>query len=179
MVEFFKKVSITSIITSLVFAIFGIVMLINPAETTQMLALILGITVMVVGIEKIISYFVLRGNLDFYNYELVYGIIAIVASIIMITHVNTFSVVVRIVIGAWITCSGLMRLLYSLRIKNLGVSSWWAVLAMAVLTIIAGIYIICTQNTLVVIFAAILIVYAVIDIVEQLIFMKNINKLLE
>ena len=120
MVEFFKKVSITSIITSLVFAIFGIVMLINPAETTQMLALILGITVMVVGIEKIISYFVLRGNLDFYNYELVYGIIAIVASIIMITHVNTFSVVVRIVIGAWITCSGLMRLLYSLRIKNLG-----------------------------------------------------------
>ncbi len=32
MVEFFKKVSITSIITSLVFAIFGIVMLINPKK---------------------------------------------------------------------------------------------------------------------------------------------------
>lgn len=177
MESFFKKVSITSIITSIIFIILGVVMLIKPAETTQMLALILGITMMAIGIEKIISYFALKGNRDFYNYELVYGIIGIILSIMLLTNVNTFTSIVRIAIGAWITYAGLMKMLYAFKVQQLGIKSWTTLLVIAILTVIAGAYIICVKDTVIMVFAVLLIGYAVMDIIDQVIFMKNIEAL--
>ena len=58
MKEMIKRTAVVSIITSLIFAVLGIVMIANPEAAIEIVAAVLGITVIVIGAEKIISYFV-------------------------------------------------------------------------------------------------------------------------
>lgn len=178
MINFFKKVSVASILTSIAIGILGLIILFNPNETIALLSLILGIIIMIIGIGKIISYIILRKESNFSNYDLIYGIIAIVISIIMLANANAFATIVRVIIGIWIAYTGIMKLIYALNLKSLSSSSWIAVMIMAIITIIAGIYIAIDSSILIMVFGVILIAYAVIDIIEQIIFMINVNKFL-
>ena len=179
MINFFKKVSVASILTSIAIGILGLIILFNPNETIALLSLILGIIIMIIGIGKIISYIILRKELNFYNYDLIYGIIAIVISIIMLANANAFATIVRVIIGIWIAYTGIMKLIYALNLKSLSSSSWIAVMIMAIITIIAGVYIAIDSSILIMVFGVILIAYAVIDIIEQIIFMINVNKFID
>lgn len=179
MINFFKKVSVASILTSIAIGILGLIILFNPNETIALLSLILGIIIMIIGIGKIISYIILRKESNFSNYDLIYGIIAIVISIIMLANANAFATIVRVIIGIWIAYTGIMKLIYALNLKSLSSSSWIAVMIMAIITIIAGIYIAIDSSILIMVFGVILIAYAVIDIIEQIIFMINVNKFID
>ena len=179
MINFFKKVSVASILTSTAIGILGLIILFNPNETIALLSLILGIIIMIIGIGKIISYIILRNESNFSNYDLIYGIIAIVISIIMLANANAFVTIVRVIIGIWIAYTGIMKLIYALNLKSLSSSSWIAVMIMAIITIIAGVYIAIDSSILIMVFGVILIAYAVIDIIEQIIFMINVNKFLD
>ena len=179
MINFFKKVSVASILTSIAIGILGLIILFNPNETIALLSLILGIIIMIIGIGKIISYIILRKESNFSNYDLIYGIIAIVISIIMLANANAFATIVRVIIGIWIAYTGIMKLIYVLNLKSLSSSSWIAVMIMAIITIIAGVYIAIDSSILIMVFGVILIAYAVIDIIEQIIFMINVNKFLD
>lgn len=176
MINFFKKVSVASILTSIAIGILGLIILFNPNETIALLSLILGIIIMIIGIGKIISYIILRKESNFSNYDLIYGIIAIVISIIMLANANAFATIVRVIIGIWIAYTGIMKLIYALNLKSLSSSSWIAVMIMAIITIIAGVYIAIDSSILIMVFGVIVIAYAVIDIIEQIIFMINVNK---
>ena len=179
MINFFKKVSVASILTSIAIGILGLIILFNPNETIALLSLILGIIIMIIGIGKIISYIILRKESNFSNYDLIYGIIAIVISIIMLANANAFVTIVRVIIGIWIAYTGIMKLIYALNLKSLSSSSWIAVMIMAIITIIAGVYIAIDSSILIMVFGVILIAYAVIDIIEQIIFMINVNKFID
>ena len=179
MINFFKKVSVASILTSIAIGILGLIILFNPNETSALLSLILGIIIMIIGIGKIISYIILRNESNFSNYDLIYGIIAIVISIIMLANANAFATIVRVIIGIWIAYTGIMKLIYALNLKSLSSSFWIAVMIMAIITIIAGIYIAIDSSILIMVFGVILIAYAVIDIIEQIIFMINVNKFID
>ena len=179
MINFFKKISVASILTSIAIGILGLIILFNPNETIALLSLILGIIIMIIGIGKIISYIILRKESNFSNYDLIYGIIAIVISIIMLANANAFATIVRVIIGIWIAYTGIMKLIYALNLKSLSSSSWIAVMIMAIITIIAGVYIAIDSSILIMVFGVILIAYAVIDIIEQIIFMINVNKFLD
>ena len=176
MINFFKKVSIVSIITSIAFGILGLIILFNPDETISFFSLTLCIIIMISGIAKLISYIAIRKNSDLSNFDLIYGIIAIVISIIMLANIGAFLTIIRVIIGIWIAYTGVMKLIYALNLKNIGVTSWLAILIMSILTIFAGIYISIDSSILIMVFGALIVAYAIIDIIEQVIFMINVNK---
>jgi len=89
MENFLKKTGFTSIVTSLVFAIIGIILITNPESTMRVLSYILGTIFIIAGGIKTINYFISKGNYDFYNYELIYGIIAIILGAITIFYSAT------------------------------------------------------------------------------------------
>lgn len=176
MINFFKKVSIASIITSIAFAILGFIILFNPNETISFFSLTLCIIIMISGIAKLIRYIALRKDSDLSNFDLIYGIIAIIISIIMLANIGAFLTIIRVILGIWIAYTGVVKLIYALNLKNLDSQSWIAVLIMAIITIIAGTYIAIDSSILIMVFGAILVVCAIIDIIEQVIFMFNVNK---
>lgn len=179
MKNIFKRTAVTSILTSIIFAILGIIMIANPVETIEIVAAILGITIIVIGAEKIISYFVLKGNQDFFNYELIYGIIAILFGILIMAYSSTFAAIVRIVIGIWIAYTGLMKINISLKLKSAGIKSWAVVLTVSTISLLAGILVMFSNtSSIVVITAVVMIVYAITDIIYEFIFIKNLDKII-
>ena len=173
MKEMIKRTAVVSIITSLIFAVLGIVMIANPEAAIEIVAAVLGITVIVIGAEKIISYFVMKGNLDFFKYELIYGIVAM-------THSNTFASIVRIIIGIWIAYAGLMKINISFKLKSANISAWAIVLILSIISLLAGILVMFSNtSSIVILTAVVMIIYAIADIIDEIIFINNVDKILE
>lgn len=173
----FKKTGWISILESAIFGILGAILIWNPNVIVKVIAYILGAIFIVVGLGKIINYFASKGKYDFYNYDLIYGVIATVIGIISISYSSAISSVFRIIIGIWILYSSLIRLNLSIKLRTMNVKAWIYSLILAIIMFIGGLYIILNSGAIVTTIGIMMIVYAVIDIIEDVIFMKNVKEI--
>lgn len=171
-----KKTGWSSLITSIVFAVLGIILVLNPEGTVKTVSYVIGGVFIVVGLTKIASYFLSKGGFDYYNYDLIYGIIAVVLGLITIFYSNTILTVLRIMIGIWIIYSSLIRIGFASKLKNESSNTWKIVGALAILMFIFGIYIVFNTNAIILTIGAVIIAYSIIDLVEGIIFLRSINK---
>lgn len=171
-----KKTGYTSIITSIILGVLGLVMFLYAEATIKVIACILGAILIITGIIKIIGYFTEKGSYDLFNYQLVYGIISILFGLVMITT-ETLGNFLGIVLGIWIIYSSLMRFGLSLKLKAFESSSWVPMLIIAILMMICGIYIIFTPGIIIATLGLIILVYSIMDIIEGIAFIVNVNKL--
>ena len=85
---------------------------------------------------------------------------------------------IRILIGIWIVYSGCMRLGLAIKLQKFDSDSriWIPGLIIAIAMLICGLYIITSQGAIMMTIGIIMVAYAVMDIIEEVIFMKNIKK---
>ena len=81
-------------------------------------------------------------------------------------------------IGVWIIYSGFTRFTLSFRIKSVNSKIWLLVLSLAILMIIGGLYVTFYPGALIVTLGVIILIYAIMDLVESFIFMKNMKDIL-
>lgn len=179
MENFIKKMGWTSILTSIVFAILGFIIYYNPNTTFTVITYIIGAIFIVMGIPRIVSYFKTKANFEAYNYDLVYGIIAILLGIVVIVCSNFIEAFLRIAIGVWILYSGVIRIGAAIRLQNINASkyAWITMLAIAIVMIIFGLYIVAVPGSVVATIGILMVIYSVMDIIEELIFMQNVKNL--
>lgn len=175
--KFFKKSGWISILESIIFAILGAVLIYNAEATVKIISSILGIIFIIVGTCRVINWISARGRYDFYNLDLLYGLIAITIGVVAIMYSGAIKTIFRIIIGVWIIYMSVVRMNLALKIKKLDSRIWILTLLLAVLMLICGIYIVTNSGALVITIGAIMISYSVIDIIENIIFMKNIKEI--
>lgn len=173
-----KKTGWLSIVESLIFAILGIILVYNPVGTVKVITCILGTIFIFIGIYKIVNYFVSKGNNDFYNFNLIYGLTAIVIGIVTMAYMNIIGSVFRIIIGVWIIYTSFVRISTSIQIKKIGSRVWICSLILAIIMFMCGLYTVINPGTIIATIGVIMIIYSVIDILENIIFMKNVDKIL-
>lgn len=180
MEQFLKKMGWTSIITSLAFAMMGLIIAYNPNEIFQIISYLLGGILIIFGIIKIVEYLKLKNSYDLYNDDLVYGVMAILLGIIVIVCNGMIETLLRILIGLWIIYSGAMRFALALKLQKIDADNkiWVPVLFIAIAMLLCGIYIIANPGTIMVTIGVIMIIYGVMDIIEEVIFMKNAKNIL-
>ncbi len=176
MEKFLKKSGWISILESVVFAILGIILIYKPEETVKFVSIILGIIFIAIGIYKIATYYMAKGKFDLYNFDFAYGIIAIIIGIVMIACSNMLGNVFRIIVGVWIIYSAIIRMSLAIKFKNLELNGWLYSLIFALIMFACGIYITLNSGAIVITIGIMIVAYAVIDIVESIIFMINIKK---
>lgn len=172
-----KKSGYASIVESIIFAILGIVLIIKPEETVKLISYILGVGFILVGIYKIINYIQMKGKDDLYNYNLIYGVMAIVIGLIAIIYSSTIGAIFRIIVGIWIIYSSVVRASASLKLRTLKSNIWIYTLIISILMFICGLYIALNEGTIVVTIGILMLVYAVMDIIENIIFLRNVKKI--
>lgn len=177
MENFLKKTGWTSIITSVVTAIIGMVIIGNPMVTMKIVAYVLGSLFIAFGVIKLINYFVAKGAYDFYNYEMIYGILAIIIGIVTIAYSNTIATIFRIIIGVWILYSGIMRFGLVLKLKTLEIKEWKYALMIAILILICGIYVLVKAETIGIAIGIAVLIYSIMDIIEGVIFLRNVDSI--
>ena len=84
--KYLKKDAMESILAAVIFLIIGVLFVRNPEAIKITFSYVIGGIFALLGILKIINYFVEKGNEDFFNYDLVFGIIALIIGIILITQ---------------------------------------------------------------------------------------------
>ena len=172
MEKFLKKSGWVSIIESLVFLLFGIILAFRPEGTVDLISKILGFVFIVIGISNVISYIKFKEN-----YILMSGIIAIVIGFIALFYMGVILSVFRIIIGAWIIYTGIVRLTSSLQLKKINSNMGICSLILAIIILLCGIYTVLNNNAIIVTIGVIMIIYSIIDLIENIIFVKNLNKL--
>lgn len=172
-----KKSGWVSLIESLIFAILGIILIAKPEETVKVISYILGACFIIIGIYKIINYIQMQGKNDLYNYHLIYGIMAIVIGIVTILYSSTIGMIFRIIIGIWIIYTAAVRASSSFKLRRINSNVWIYTLILSIVMLTCGLYIILNTGTIIVTIGVIMVIYAVIDIIENLIFLKHVNDL--
>lgn len=175
--EFLKKTGWTSIVTSIITAIIGVIIICNPMVTMKIVAYTLGAIFIAFGVIKLISYFVAKGTYDFYNYEIIYGLLAVIIGIITIAYSHTIATIFRIIIGVWILYSGLMRLGLVLKLKTLEIVEWKYALVIAILILICGLYVLVKAETIGIAIGIAILIYSIMDIIEGVIFLRNVDSI--
>ena len=179
MEQILKKMGWASIITSLAFAIIGLIIAYNPNTTFKVISYLIWGIFIIFGSIKIFEYFKTKGSYDLYNYELVYGIIAILLGLVVIFCNEMIETLLRIMVGVWIVYSGAMRLGLALKLQKIDTDNkiWVAVLLIAIAILVCGLFIIANPGTLIATMGILMVVYAVMDIIEEIIFIKNVKEI--
>ncbi len=175
--KIFKKTGWISILEAVIFAILGAIMVWKPEGTVRTISYILGSIFIIIGICKIINYFSAKGKYDFYNYDLIYGLMACVLGIVTIIYSNTIGAIFRIIIGIWIIYSSFIRMSLSFKLKALKLDIWVYSLILAIVMLVCGLYVTMNAGAIVTTIGIMLIVYSVIDIIEDIIFMRNVKEI--
>ena len=178
MKEYLKKSGCIDVIVSIIFAIIGIFMIAKTDLAIKIISYILGGTFIVIGLIKIADYFLTKEKYDFFNYNLIYGIVAIIIGLITIFCSGLIESIFRIVIAAWIIYSGIMRLSLSLKLHTAEIDMWSISLILSIIMIIGGLYMLFQSGALILTIGVIMLVYSIIDLIESVISLKYVDKLL-
>lgn len=176
MEKFLKKSSWTDIIVSLLFILFGIMLIAKPDSIQSIISILLGSICVVMGALKGIDYFA-SGKSD--KYSLSIAIISIITGIIIMFCGNIILSVFRILIAIWIIYSGIMNLQTTIVWKDYQSRLWLLTLLLAITMIIAGIYILVNNGAMLQMVGGIILIYGIFDILESMIFIKKIDNYLD
>lgn len=172
-----RKTSWMSILESLLFAILGVILINKPEGTVKAISVILGTFFAFVGFYKVIYYFMIKEKNDLYNYDLVYGFMAIVIGIVSVAYIDIIGSVFRLIIGIWIIYTSFVRINFAFQIKKVDNKAFIYGTILAIIMFGCGLYIIMNSEAIIVTIGIIMIIYAVIDIIENIIFMQNVNEI--
>lgn len=176
MEKFLKKSGWTDIIVSLLFILFGTMLIARPESIMSIVSVLLGAICMAMGVLKGIDYFA-SGKRD--NYLLAISIVAVITGIVIMFCADIILSIFRILIAIWIIYSGIMNLQTTIVWKDYKSRLWLLTLLLAIAMILGGIYILVNNGAMLQIVGGIIVTYGIIDIVESAIFIKKIDDYLD
>ncbi len=170
--KFLKRSSWTDIMIAFVFILLGALLMLKPEEMMGVLSILLGAVFIIVGFLKLVDYFVSKDKED---YLLTMAVIFVIIGAIMILSPNIISNLFSIALGIWIIAAGLRNFQTTLIWKEVKSGYWTVALVFSMLMMIAGIAILSSSQIAVQVIGIIITIYALLDIMTKMIFMKKIK----
>lgn len=98
-----KRNNLNSIIDTILLVVLGIVLLVKPGETIEAIFRIIGTILLVMGVVKIIAFFVKKEKKDRSVFSLILGIVQVVLGLVLIAKpiliVSIWYVVAAVILG--------------------------------------------------------------------------------
>ena len=170
-----KSASWLAVLESIVIGALGVLLLLDPEGMTKTIFYVVGIFLMIKGVYKIINFFAMHGKYDFYNNDLLYGIIALVFGVIAVVLWESLGRVIGIVVGAWMIYGALVRMNVAIKMHASGVKEWFYVLILSMIMMALGIYMVVSIGAVLAIVGWVMIAGAVVGIIDDIFFIKNLD----
>ncbi len=170
-----RTASWVAILEAVVVGVLGGLLVTNPDGILRVIFYVVGIFLIVKGVYKIVNYFAVHGKYDFYNNDLLYGIIALIFGILSVVLWEKLSGAIGLVVGAWMIYGSLVRMNTAIRLHAAGVKSWFYVLLIAMVMLALGIYMIISVGVVIQVIGWIMIAAAVLSVVDDAIFMRHLD----
>lgn len=170
--KIFKRSSWTDIVISIIFVLFGALLIAKPNETVGAISIILGVVFIAMGVLKLVEYYTSETKED---YLLTIALIAVIFGVVILFASDAILSLFRIILGIWIIVAGIIDLQTILAWRQVKSPYWTVSLLFSMLMMLAGLIILINQNILLTTMGIIIIIYAILDIIDRIIFMKKIN----
>ena len=174
-----KKSAWSAIFGSLGLVIVGILFLVFQDSMIKVIAYIIGAFLIAKGGFQIINYYTNKGQYDFFNNGLLAGVVAILLGIAAIVAGEDIAGVFRVVIGVLIIYESLVRINTAIKMSTAKIPSWQYILAIALLMMVAGIFIVCNSGAVITLIGWIMIVAGIFGIVGDAMFIQHVNTVIE
>lgn len=168
-----------AILESVIIGILGALLIWQPSNILKIIFYVVGIFLIVKGVYHIVNYFAVHGRYDFYNNDLLYGIVALVFGVVCVILWEQLSNAIGIVVGAWMIYGALVRLNTAIKLHAVGVKEWFYVLLLSLVMLALGIYMVISVDAAVIVVGWIMIAAAIVGIIDDAIFLRNIDAVAE
>ncbi len=132
---------IQDLISGAVLLIFGLVLMLRPGMTLNVIAQWIGAVIIIIGIIFIISYFwrsrIMAGGSDF-----IIGVIILCAGIFVMVRTGFVVSILPVVMGLAVILSGLLKLQDSLNMHSAGIPSWKGICIAGIISIVFGLIVV-------------------------------------
>ncbi len=169
MKDMLKKVFTLSIFSSILFIVIGLLLLFKPGDTLKTISYIIGGLILIFGVFGIARF--TKSEKKGLNFDLIYGILSLVAGLIIICNPKALISIIPIILGIWIVINSAIKVQYSFYMKMDGNNRWKVTLTMSLITLICGITLLFnpfkTAEIVSQVIGLFIIIYAIIDLIES------------
>ena len=180
MKETVNKMFISSILSSAVLLVIGLLLFIRPEGTLSLISYTIGGILVIIGTNSLINYY--RGKEYVSKFELVYGVLGVLGGFVLILNPKAIVSLIPFILGVWIVISSLSKLKYSMNVTSKKNKAGIISLAITILTLILGIILIFNPFSGAVFITKMiglfLFVYAILDIVQSSIIKKDVSAII-
>ena len=174
-----KQTAWMAIIESLALVVLGILFIILQDVMVQALAYIFGLFFVIKGAFQIIGYFVVKGQKDFFNNDLLFGVISVLVGVALLALGEEITNVFRIIIGIIIIYESLVRINSSIKLANANVNAWKYILILALIMLVIGIFVTFSSGAVITLVGALMIATGVIGIIGDAMFIQDVNTVVD
>ena len=174
-----KKGAWKAVIGSLIILLFGILLVVWPDITIVVVANILGTVLIANGIYQIINYFIVKGQNDFLNDNLLTGILSLVVGIAAIVFGKDIAGIFRIIIGIWMIYEGIVRINTAIKLHAAGIKVWTYILIIAIAMLALGIFVTFNAGAVIQLIGWMMILSGAVGIVSDTMYIQQVNAIVD
>lgn len=172
-----KRVAWSAIIESLAIMILGILFVAWPDTMMQVVTYIVGAFFIVRGGFQVVNYFMEKGQNDFFNNGLLSGVVSILVGITALVIGQDIAYVFRVVIGIFVIYESLVRMNTAVKLHTAGVAIWKYIMVLALVMLVLGVFV--TFNDVATVIGWMMILAGVIGIVGDIMFIQQVNAVVD
>ena len=138
MADFFKGLKANYTISAVLCALLGLVLVIWPGATSQIICMLLGGVLLAYGVIHIAIYLFNRERTIILQGMMILGIVFAVLGLWILLKPEMIMMAVPVIVGVLIAIHGLHNVVQAFALKKDGYESWWLAFLMGLLTLIFG-----------------------------------------
>lgn len=177
--ERFNKMLTISIVSSIVIALVGAVLLFMPKLSNKLIGVIMGLLFILYGIITIYKY-ITRNGAKLYSLNLLYGIIILLIGVIIVLVPFSVTSFLTICLGLYLIIIGINKVTYGIWFKIGNHSSWLITLVIGIMLIFFGILVLSnpfSSLTITRLVGAFLILASILDITDLILLKKRSDEI--
>ena len=174
-----KKSAWSTIIESLATMILGVLLIAWPDEVIKILAYVIGVFFFVKGSYQIVTYFLAKGQDDFFNNNLLYGVISVLIGIVALVMGQELANVFRIIIGIWLIYESLVHVNTAIKLNAAKIGVWKYVLILALVMLVLGAFITFNSGAIPQLIGWTMVITGFIGVVGDIMFIQYVDKIVE
>ena len=172
-----KKAAWSATLESLAILILGILFIAWPDVMVKVVAYVVGAIFIIKGAMQIITYFMEKGQNDFFNNGLLSGVVSILIGITALVLGQDIANIFRVIVGIFLIYEALVRINTATKLSTAGVPIWRYVLILALIILVLGIFV--TFNDIATIIGWMMVIAGIVGIVSDVMFVQHVNTVVE
>ncbi len=173
-----KKFFRSSLISSIILMIIGVLLILQSEITIITISYLIGTLLIAMGAIAIIKFIKNINNVAREELDIFYGVVTIILGVIVVYNPEAIASIIPIIIGIGIIINSATKLQYALELRESLNNQWKTTVVISIISAVCGVILICNpfKGAVVImqIIGGFIVAYSILDIVSTITIKKNV-----